>query len=82
MDPKIALLFLLIGAVIVLSHLSDENLGRMAANSLKGVGANSCHGGVELRQICLYASRVRNFRAFSLRVTPLQLPPSAGRARH
>jgi hypothetical protein len=29
MDPKIALLFLLIGAVIVLSHLSDENLGRM-----------------------------------------------------
>jgi hypothetical protein len=29
MDPKIALLFALIGTVIVLSHLSDENLGRM-----------------------------------------------------
>jgi len=29
MDPKIALLFLLIGSVIGLSHLSDENLRRM-----------------------------------------------------
>jgi hypothetical protein len=29
MDPKLTILFLLIGAVIVLSHLSDENLGRM-----------------------------------------------------
>ena len=29
MDPKIALLFLLIGCVIGLSHLSDENLGRV-----------------------------------------------------
>lgn len=29
MDPKIALLFLLIGSVIGLSHLSDENLGRV-----------------------------------------------------
>jgi hypothetical protein len=29
MDPKLAILFMLIGAVIVLSHLSDENLGRM-----------------------------------------------------
>ena len=29
MDPKIALLFVLIGTVIVLSHLSDENLGRV-----------------------------------------------------
>ncbi len=29
MDPKIALLVLLIGAVIGLSHLSDENLGRV-----------------------------------------------------
>jgi hypothetical protein len=29
MDPKLAILFLLIGCVIVLSHLSEENLGRM-----------------------------------------------------
>jgi hypothetical protein len=29
MDPKLTILFLLIGAVIALSHLSDENLGRM-----------------------------------------------------
>jgi hypothetical protein len=29
MDPKIALLFLLIGIVIGLSYLSDENLGRV-----------------------------------------------------
>jgi hypothetical protein len=29
MDPKIALLFLLIASVIGLSHLSDENLGRV-----------------------------------------------------
>lgn len=29
MDPKIALLVLLIGAVIGLSHLSDEKLGRV-----------------------------------------------------
>jgi hypothetical protein len=29
MDPKIALLFILIGFVIGLSHLSDESLGRV-----------------------------------------------------
>ncbi|HEY6023682.1 MAG TPA: hypothetical protein VIV34_05825 [Pseudolabrys sp.] len=29
MDPKIGLLFLLIGTVIVLSHLSEENLNRV-----------------------------------------------------
>jgi hypothetical protein len=29
MDPKLTLLFLLIGAVIGLSHLDDENLRRM-----------------------------------------------------
>jgi hypothetical protein len=29
MDPKLTILFLLIGSVIVLSHLSDEKLGRM-----------------------------------------------------
>lgn len=29
MDPKLALLFLLIGSIIALSHLSDENLERM-----------------------------------------------------
>jgi hypothetical protein len=29
MDPKLALLFLLIGAVIGLSHLTDDNLGRV-----------------------------------------------------
>jgi hypothetical protein len=29
MDPKLTILFLLIGTVIVLSHLSDEVLGRM-----------------------------------------------------
>jgi hypothetical protein len=28
MDPKIAILLLLIAAIIVLSHLSDENLER------------------------------------------------------
>ena len=29
MDSKLTILFMLIGAVIALSHLSDENLGRM-----------------------------------------------------
>jgi hypothetical protein len=29
MDPKLAILFLLIGCVIGLSHLNEENLGRM-----------------------------------------------------
>ena len=29
MDPKLTILFLLIGAIIVLSHLTEENLGRM-----------------------------------------------------
>jgi hypothetical protein len=29
MDPKLAILFLLVGCVIALSHLSEENLGRM-----------------------------------------------------
>jgi hypothetical protein len=29
MDPKLAILFLLIGCVIVLSHLNEENLGRL-----------------------------------------------------
>ena len=29
MDPKLTILFMLIGAVIGLSHLSDEKLGRM-----------------------------------------------------
>jgi hypothetical protein len=29
MDPKLAILFLLVGGVIILSHLSEENLGRM-----------------------------------------------------
>ena len=28
MDPKLAILFVLIAAVIVLSHLTDETLGR------------------------------------------------------
>jgi len=29
MDPKLTILFMFIGAVIGLSHLSEENLGRM-----------------------------------------------------
>jgi hypothetical protein len=29
MDPKLAILFMLIAAVIGLSHLSEDNLGRM-----------------------------------------------------
>jgi hypothetical protein len=29
MDPKLAILFLLISSVIGLSHLNDDNLGRM-----------------------------------------------------
>ena len=29
MDPKLAILFMLIGAIIALSHLTEENLGRM-----------------------------------------------------
>ncbi|MBI2713958.1 MAG: hypothetical protein HYX37_05815 [Rhizobiales bacterium] len=29
MDPKLTILIILIGAVIVLSHLTEENLGRM-----------------------------------------------------
>ncbi|MEI9804006.1 MAG: hypothetical protein WDN48_05490 [Pseudolabrys sp.] len=29
MDPKITILFLLIGCVIGLSHLNEENMGRM-----------------------------------------------------
>jgi hypothetical protein len=29
MDPKLTILFMLISAVIALSHLTEENLGRM-----------------------------------------------------
>ena len=29
MDPKLGILFILIGAIIALSHLTEENLGRM-----------------------------------------------------
>jgi hypothetical protein len=29
MDPKLTILFLLIGSIITLSHLSDDNLARM-----------------------------------------------------
>ena len=29
MDPKLTILFMLIGAVIALSHLTEENLGRV-----------------------------------------------------
>jgi hypothetical protein len=29
MDPKLTILFLLIGCVVGLSHLNEENLGRM-----------------------------------------------------
>jgi len=29
MDPKLTILVMLIGAIIALSHLNDENLGRM-----------------------------------------------------
>jgi hypothetical protein len=29
MDPKLAILFLLISSIIALSHLNDENLGRV-----------------------------------------------------
>ena len=29
MDPKLTILFMLIGAVIALSHLNEETLGRM-----------------------------------------------------
>ncbi len=29
MDPKLTILFMLIGAVIALSHLTEENLGRL-----------------------------------------------------
>lgn len=29
MDPKLTILFMLIGVIIGLSHLSEENLGRM-----------------------------------------------------
>ena len=29
MDPKLTILFLLIGCVVLLSHLNEENLGRM-----------------------------------------------------
>ena len=29
MDPKLTILFMLIGAVVVLSHLTDDNLTRV-----------------------------------------------------
>ncbi len=29
MDPKLTILVMLIGAIIALSHLNEENLGRM-----------------------------------------------------
>jgi hypothetical protein len=31
MDPKLAILFVLIACVIALSHLTEENLGRLRA---------------------------------------------------
>ncbi len=35
MDPKLTILFMLIGAVIVLSHVTEENLDRMRRHFLK-----------------------------------------------
>jgi hypothetical protein len=29
MDPKLTILFMLIGAVVALSHMTEENLGRV-----------------------------------------------------
>ena len=36
MDPKLTILFLLIGCVIGLSHLNEENLGRMRRQFVEG----------------------------------------------
>lgn len=36
MDPKLTMLFMLIGAVVVLSHLTDENLTRMRRQLVDG----------------------------------------------
>ncbi len=35
MDPKLAILFMLVGAIIVLSHVTDEALGRMRRQLVK-----------------------------------------------
>ena len=35
MDPKLTILLLLIGAVIALSHLTEEKLGRMRRQFIK-----------------------------------------------
>jgi hypothetical protein len=36
MDPKLTILFLLIGCVVGLSHLSEENMGRMRRQLVSG----------------------------------------------
>ena len=66
MDPKLTILFLLIGSIIGLSHLGDENLARMRRQLVTGVGAISCRGGANPRQ-----SR----RAFQISVIASVSPP-------
>ena len=78
MDPKIALLFLLIGSVIGLSHLSDENLGRvrrqLASRALARIYARTA------QSLGRHAAALRSpqFSAFFRRVTWLRQPSLAG----
>jgi len=50
MDPKLAILFLLIGAIIALSHLTDETLRRMRRQLITGHWREFVRRGVDLRQ--------------------------------
>lgn len=50
MDPKLTILFMLISAIIALSHLNDETLGRMRRQIITGQWREFVRRSVDLRQ--------------------------------
>jgi len=50
MDPKLAILFVLISAIIALSHLNDGTLRRMRRQLITGQWREFVRRGIDLRQ--------------------------------
>ncbi len=50
MDPKLTILFMLIGAVIVLSHLNERTLRRLRRQFITGYWRDFVRRGADLRQ--------------------------------
>lgn len=51
MDPKLAILFVLIGAILTLAHLNDSTLRRMRRQLITGQWREFVRRGVDLRQV-------------------------------